>query len=91
MEEDADDVDVEVPCCIQEKEEEFGENRLGRLRTCLWDLLEYPETSKVVAVLICLMRGLILLEITKVMLLLLCYVWKRRYNRMFAFAFLGFS
>ena len=31
----------------QEKEEEFGEDRLGRLRTCLWDLLEYPETSKV--------------------------------------------
>ena len=33
----------------QEKEEEFGEDRLGRVRTCLWDLLEYPETSKVVA------------------------------------------
>ena len=31
----------------KEKEEQFGEDRLGRLRTCLWDLLEYPETSKV--------------------------------------------
>ena len=42
------------PSCIQEKEEEFGEDRLGRVRTCLWDLLEYPETSKVVALVICL-------------------------------------
>ena len=32
---------------VQEMEEEFGEDRLGRLRTRLWDLLEYPETSKV--------------------------------------------
>ena len=64
-EEDADDVedaeenaDDDDPLChpsfIQEKEEEFGEDRLGRVRTCLWDLLEYPETSKVVALVICL-------------------------------------
>ena len=60
--EDADDVeenaDDDDPLChpsfIQEKEEEFGEDRLGRVRTCLWDLLEYPETSKVVALVICL-------------------------------------
>ena len=39
---------------VQEMEEEFGEDRLGRLRTRLWDLLEYPETSKVVALVICL-------------------------------------
>ena len=61
-EENADDVeenaDDDDPLChpsfIQEKEEEFGEDRLGRVRTCLWDLLEYPETSKVVALGICL-------------------------------------
>ena len=50
---DADYADDDNPLChpsfIQEKEEEFGEDRLGRVRTCLWDLLEYPETSKVVA------------------------------------------
>ena len=45
------------PSCIQEKEEEFGEDRLGRVRTCLWDLLEYPETSKVVALGICLWKN----------------------------------
>ena len=50
VEENADDDDPLChPFCIQEKEEEFGEDRLGRVRTCLWDLLEYPETSKVVA------------------------------------------
>ena len=62
VEENADDVeenaDDDDPLChpsfIQEKEEEFGEDRLGRVRTCLWDLLEYPETSKVVALVICL-------------------------------------
>ena len=61
-EEDADDAEENAdddnplchPSCIQEKEEEFGEDRLGRVRTCLWDLLEYPETSKVVALVICL-------------------------------------
>ena len=50
VEENADDDDPLChPSCYQEKEEEFGEDRLGRVRTCLWDLLEYPETSKVVA------------------------------------------
>ena len=49
-----DDNPLYHPSCIQEKEEEFGEDRLGRVRTCLWDLLEYPETSKVVALVICL-------------------------------------
>ena len=93
-EEDADDVedaDADNPLChpsfIQEKEEEFGEDRLGRVRTCLWDLLEYPETSKVVALVICLrvfrgwiweaMGELILLETNKIMLLLFCS-WKGR-------------
>ena len=44
---DDEDAGDDNPACIQEEEEKFGEDRLGRLRTCLWDLLEYPETSKV--------------------------------------------
>ena len=27
-------------------EEDFGDSWLGAARSCLWDLLEYPETSK---------------------------------------------
>ena len=29
----------------RKKEEDFGDTRLGRLRTWLWNLTEYPETS----------------------------------------------
>ena len=28
------------------KEEDFGQTKLGRLRKTLWDLFEYPSTSK---------------------------------------------
>ena len=28
------------------KEENFGDDLIGRYRTKLWDILEYPETSK---------------------------------------------
>lgn len=30
----------------REKEEDFGTSRPGRLRKYLWDLFEYPSTSK---------------------------------------------
>ena len=30
----------------KEQEEHFGEDLGGRVRRLLWDLLEYPETSK---------------------------------------------
>ena len=32
---------------VREREEDFGDNLLGRVRTWTWNLLEYPETSKV--------------------------------------------
>ena len=30
----------------RKKEEDFGESTVGRIRTYLWNLTEYPETSK---------------------------------------------
>ena len=36
---------------IKEQDEDFGDSKIGRLRKSLWNLTEYPETSKAALIL----------------------------------------
>ena len=49
------------------KDEDFGNNNVGRLRTFLWDLFEYPETSRAAQALSFLSVFLIMLSTVTLM------------------------